>query len=115
MRRREFIAVLGGAVAWPLVARAQQDRVRRIGVLHVYDENDPEGQRPVSAFTLTLADLGWTEGRNVRMDLRWGGGDDKRIGEYRHGSAPRFVSCGLAILHRVSPQAAVSSGSQPGR
>jgi putative ABC transport system substrate-binding protein len=81
MRRREFIAGLGGAVAaWPLVARAQQgDRVRRIGVLHVYDENDPEGQRRVSAFTQALADLGWTEGRSVRMDLRWGGGDDNRI------------------------------------
>jgi putative tryptophan/tyrosine transport system substrate-binding protein len=80
MRRREFIAGLGSAVAWPLVARAQQgDRVRRIGVLMPYDENDPEGKRQYSAFTQRLADLGWTDGRNARMDLRWGGGDTNRI------------------------------------
>ena len=78
--RREFIALLGGAAAWPLAARAQQgDRVRRIGVLMPYDENDPEPKRRVSAFTQALADLGWTDGRNVRMDLRWAGADTNRI------------------------------------
>jgi putative ABC transport system substrate-binding protein len=81
MRRREFIAALGGAAAWPLAASAQQgDRVRRIGVLAPYDENDPLAKRVVSAFTQALADLGWTVPRNVRMDLRWAGGDIKRIG-----------------------------------
>jgi putative ABC transport system substrate-binding protein len=80
MRRREFIAGIVGAVAMPIAARAQQgDRVRRIGVLHVYDENDPEGQRRVSAFTQALADLGWTDGRNMRMDIRWHGDDNNRI------------------------------------
>jgi putative ABC transport system substrate-binding protein len=81
MRRREFIAGLGSAaVAWPLPARAQQgDRVRRIGVLIGLDENDPLAKRFVSAFTQALADLGWTDGRNVRMDLRWYGGDPNRI------------------------------------
>jgi putative ABC transport system substrate-binding protein len=75
MRRRTFIAGLGSAAAWPLAAYAQQrDRVRRIGVLAPYDENDPEGKVRYSAFTQALADLGWTDGRNVRMDLRWGGG-----------------------------------------
>ena len=71
MRRREFIAGLGGtAAAWPLAAWAQQgDRVRRIGVLMGFDENDPEGKLRYSAFTQTLADLGWTDGRNVRIDL----------------------------------------------
>jgi putative ABC transport system substrate-binding protein len=79
MNRRETIALLGGA-AWPLAARAQQgDRVRRIGVLMPYDENNPEPKRRVSAFTQALADLGWTDGRNVRMDLRWAGGDINRI------------------------------------
>jgi putative ABC transport system substrate-binding protein len=79
MRRREFIAGLGGAVAWPLAASAQQgERVRRIGVLIGFDENDPEMKLRYSAFTQALADLGWTEGRNVRMDLRWGGGDANR-------------------------------------
>jgi putative ABC transport system substrate-binding protein len=80
LRRREFIAGLGGAAVWPLVARAQQgDRVRRIGVLSPLDENDPESKRRVSAFTQALADLGWTNGRNVRMDLRYAGADTNRI------------------------------------
>ena len=80
MRRREFIAGLGSAAAWPLAAWAQQaDRMRRIGVLMPLDENDLEGKRRISAFTQALADLGWTDGRNVRMDLRWGRGDINRI------------------------------------
>jgi ABC-type uncharacterized transport system substrate-binding protein len=80
MRRREFVTLIGGAAAaWPLAARAQQgDRVRRIGVL-AGDENDPEAKRRHSALTQALADLGWTDGRNVRMDLRWGGGDTNRM------------------------------------
>ena len=74
--RREFITLLGGAAAWPLGARAQQgDRARRIGVLLSYDENDPLGKTVVSAFTQALADFGWSDGRNVRIDLRWGGDD----------------------------------------
>src|SRR6516225_6164816 len=80
MRRREFIAGLGGAAAWPAVARAQQgERVRRIGVLMPLDENDFVAKTMVSAFMQVLADLGWTEGRNVRMDLRWAGADTNRI------------------------------------
>ena len=72
IRRREFITFLGGAAAWPLAARAQQgDRVQRIGVRQVGDENDPVAKTSVSTFTQALADLGWTDGRNVRMDLRW--------------------------------------------
>jgi putative ABC transport system substrate-binding protein len=79
MRRREFIAGLGGALAWPVVVQAQQgDRVRRIGVLTSGDENDPVS-KAVAAFIQALADLGWTDGRNMRMDLRWGGGDINRI------------------------------------
>ena len=80
LRRREFITLLAGAAAWPLAALAQQnDRVRHIGVLMGFDENDPEGKRRYSAFTQALAGLGWTEGRNVRMDRRWHGGDTNRI------------------------------------
>ena len=81
LRRREFIAGLGGAAAaWPLSARAQQgDRVRRIGVLIVGDENDPAIAIIVPWFTQTLAGLGWVDGRNVRMDLRWYGDDINRI------------------------------------
>jgi putative ABC transport system substrate-binding protein len=82
MRRRDLITLLGGAAAWPVPARAQQvDRVRRIGVLMSFDENDPAGKLRYSAFTQTLADLGWTDGRNVRMDLRWAGGATDRIRE----------------------------------
>ena len=80
MRRREFITPLGGAATCPLAARAQQgDRVRRIGVLIGGDENDPVAKTFVSAFTQALAGLGWTDGRNVRMDLRWGGADPNRM------------------------------------
>ena len=65
MRRREFVSLLGGVAAWPMVAHAQQaDRVRRIGVLMGSDENDPEGERRYSAFTQALADFGWAQGRN---------------------------------------------------
>jgi putative ABC transport system substrate-binding protein len=80
MLRREFIAGLGSAAALPIVARAQQsDRVRRIGVLMGLDENDPLVKTWVFTFTQALADLGWTDGRNVRTDLRWTGGDINRI------------------------------------
>jgi putative ABC transport system substrate-binding protein len=80
VRRREFIAGLGSAAAWPVVARGQQGyRVRRIGVLMPGDEIDPAFKPRVSAFTQALADLGWADGRNVRMDLRWHGDDTDRI------------------------------------
>jgi putative ABC transport system substrate-binding protein len=80
LRRREFIAAFGGAAVWPVLARAQQGaRVRRIGVLMPFDENDPQEKRRYSAFTQALADLGWTDGRNVRMDVRWGRADINRI------------------------------------
>jgi putative ABC transport system substrate-binding protein len=79
MQRREFITLIGGAAAWPLAARTQQpQRMRRIGVLVPYDENDPVVNTRASAFTQALADMGWTEGRNMRMDLR-AGGDINRI------------------------------------
>jgi putative ABC transport system substrate-binding protein len=81
MKRRQFIRLIGGtAAAWPLAAKAQQgDRVRRIGVLISGDENDPLQKRRLSAFIQALAGLGWTDGRNVRMDLRWYGGDINRM------------------------------------
>src|SRR6516164_8211947 len=80
MRRREFIAGLGSAAAWPVVARTQQpERMRRIGVLMAWDENEPVAKFLVSKFIQALADLGWTDGRNLRMDLRWHGNDTNRI------------------------------------
>jgi putative tryptophan/tyrosine transport system substrate-binding protein len=72
MRRREFIAGLGGAVAWPLAARAQQgDHMKRIAVLNAFGESDPEPKGWLSRFLHGLSELGWTDGRNVRMDVRW--------------------------------------------
>jgi len=81
MRRREFIKLLGGAVAaWPLAARAQQgERMRRIGMLLNATADDTEFQAWVGAFRQALQELGWTDGRNIRIDYRWGAGDaDKR-------------------------------------
>jgi hypothetical protein len=71
MIRREFIALLGGAAAWPLAASAQQrERVRRVGVLSSLTENDPETQARLAALARGLRDLGWTEGRNLRIEYR---------------------------------------------
>jgi putative ABC transport system substrate-binding protein len=103
--RREFIAALGGAAAWPLAARAQGNRVRRIGVLMPYDENDPAMKLRVSAFTQALADLGWTDGRNVRIDLRWWGDDINRMRAFAHelvGLQPDII-----VTAAASPTAAV--------
>src|SRR5215831_2441978 len=74
--RRELLAALGGAAAWPLAARAQQgERVRRIGVLMNLVADDPEASARVTALAQGLQQLGWTVGRNVRMDYRWGAVD----------------------------------------
>jgi putative tryptophan/tyrosine transport system substrate-binding protein len=81
MKRRGFITLLGGAAAgWPLAARAQQpaERMRRIGVL-MSVENDADGKAQLSGFIQGLAEIGWTDGRNLRMEIRWGGGDVNRI------------------------------------
>jgi ABC-type uncharacterized transport system substrate-binding protein len=82
--RREFIMLLGGAAtAWPLVARAQQsERLRRIGVLVSAVEGDPRGIEYVTVFAQALAELGWTVGRNVRIEYRWGAGDLDRFRRY---------------------------------
>src|SRR5262249_28412778 len=81
MRRREFITVFGGAaVVWPLAARAQQPNgTRRVGVLINLSENDVEAQRLITAFRERLAQLGWVDGRNLRIDYRWASGDVDRI------------------------------------
>ena len=79
MRRREFITLLGGAATWPLAARAQQgERMRRIGVLMLYPENDRQSQGRVTAFQQGLETLGWTVGRNLAIDYRWGISDPER-------------------------------------
>ncbi|MGB6559818.1 MAG: hypothetical protein WBE96_20770 [Pseudolabrys sp.] len=76
MRRREFITLIGGAVALPIAARAQQpERVRRIGVQTGLAENDPEVKLRLGAFLPELQRLGWTEGRNLRIDIRGASGN----------------------------------------
>ena len=72
MRRREFITLLGGAVAWPLAARAQQsERMRRVGILVPYPKGDREFEVRVRAFRQELGKFGWTDGANVQLDERW--------------------------------------------
>jgi putative tryptophan/tyrosine transport system substrate-binding protein len=101
MRRREFITLVGGAaVGWPLAARAQQaERMRRIGVLMSQTADDPEGKARVAEFLHALQQLGWTDGRNVRIDTRWPAGDADRA--RRHA----------AELVALSPDVILSSGS----
>ncbi len=82
MRRREFITLLGGAAAWPLAARAQQpERMRRVGVLMAF-ENGPLAQNYLTAFRQALQEKGWAEGRNIRIDERWAGGDADHLRVY---------------------------------
>jgi putative ABC transport system substrate-binding protein len=106
MQRREFITLLGSAtVAWPLAVRAQQpERMRRIGVLMSVAADDPEGQARLTAFLQGLQQLGWADGRNVRIDIRWGAGDADR---YRRYAAELFALAPDVIL------AASSSALEP--
>jgi hypothetical protein len=95
--RRDFITLLGGgAAAWPLAARAQQsERMRRIGVLMYPARDDPEGQARIAAFLDSLEQLGWTDGRNVRIDIRWPAGFGVRTGFAKtrpNWSLPRRMS-----------------------
>ena len=91
MRRREFLSVLGGAAAgWPLAARAQRgERIRRIGVLIGYSENNLEGQANIAAFREGLQKLGWTEPGNIRLDIRWATPDDAAA---RHQFAKELIA-----------------------
>ena len=97
MRRREFIALLGGAAACPLAARAQQpaERVRRIGVLTPFAADDPEAKARIEAFVHALRQFGWSEGRNLQIDIRWGTGDAERM---RHYAAELVALAPDAIL-----------------
>jgi putative ABC transport system substrate-binding protein len=110
IRRRSFITLLGSAAAWPLAARAQQGgRVRRIGVLMFGEENDPVLEPRLSAFTQALAGLGWTDGRNVRMDVRYAGADINRI----RALAQELVGLQPDII--VAPGTTVTAAFQPAR
>jgi putative ABC transport system substrate-binding protein len=96
VRRREFITLLGGATAWPVASRAQQpERKRRIGVLTVAAvADDPDGQARNAAFLQGLQQLGWTDGRNIRIDYRWGAGDADNMRKY----AAELVALGPDVI-----------------
>ncbi|MGB7858505.1 MAG: ABC transporter substrate-binding protein [Pseudolabrys sp.] len=99
MRRRQFIALLGGAATWPLAARAQQhERMRRIGVLMSLAADDKEGQARIDAFVQGLRELGWIDGRNVQIDIRWAAGGDRVRQQY------------AAELVALSPDVIMASG-----
>jgi ABC-type uncharacterized transport system substrate-binding protein len=108
MKRREFITLLSGAAAaWPLAVRAQQERVRRIGVLMVLAEKDPEAQRRIAIIQKELQEFGWIDGRNVRIDFRLTAGDPDRLRRHAKelvGLSPDVILSGstaaLAVLHR---------------
>ena len=99
MRRREFIALLGGAAAWPVAAQAEQqpERTRRIGVLMNLAADDAESQRRMKAFVQQLQDLKWVDGRNVQLGTRWGAGDADRFRRY----AAELVALGPDVILAV--------------
>jgi hypothetical protein len=97
------LTLLGGAAAaWPLAARTQQgERMRRVGVLMSVEENDPEGKTQLSQFMQGLAESGWTDGRNLRMEVRWGGGDVNRTRTF--AKARNSGDCGAATGNPHDP------------
>jgi putative ABC transport system substrate-binding protein len=102
IRRREFITLLGGAAAWPLAARAQQpERMRRIGILLNAAADDPQFQTWVAAFMQALALLGWTLGRNVRIDTRWAGANPAEVRKH------------AAELAALAPDVILAGGATP--
>ena len=107
--RRTFLATLGGAAAWPLAARAQQpERVRRIGVLMNLAVGDPEGEARIAAFLQALQQLGWSDGRNVRIDYRWAAGDAghfQRYAEELLALAPNVILAGATPSVQALQQA----------
>src|SRR5215471_13304821 len=105
LKRREFISLLGGAAAaWPLAARGQGDRVRRVGVLTATSERDPEAQVRMGAFREGLQKLGWAEGRNLHIDYRWGEGSLERT--RRH--ATELVALKPDVIFAAPAAAAVA-------
>src|SRR5215468_1519537 len=101
MRRREFITLLGGAVAWPLAARGQQrERMRRIGVLLPFSSDDTESQARMGAFLQTLALSGWTIGRNVQFDTHWATSDAAEI--RKHAAELAALAPDVILAHGTS-------------
>ena len=135
MRRRDFITLVGSAAAMPLTARAQQaERMRRIGVLMAISADDPEGQPRFAAFRQALQKLGWTEGQNVRIDIRWTAGNtdlDRRFATELVALTPDVIlatasqtvaavqaatrSVPIVFAHAVDPVGGILPAFAPGR
>jgi putative tryptophan/tyrosine transport system substrate-binding protein len=95
MRRREFFGVLCGATAWPIAARGQQrERMRRVGVLIALEANDPEGVSELKALKQEFQELGWFDGRNLQLEIRWSGGEPSRI----QASAKELVALSCEVI-----------------
>ena len=106
MRRRDFIALVGGTAIWPVVARAQQgDRVRRVGVLLAYFESDVQAQAWIKALATSLQDLGWNDGRNIQLDYRWGGPNADRL----RAGAEELVRLNPDVLVPVATPALIAA------
>jgi putative ABC transport system substrate-binding protein len=108
MRRREFIVGLGSAAAWPVVARAQQRGIVRVGLLMPYSENDPIWQAGLKVFLAELRKLGWVDGRNARFDYRWAGADPGRM----RADAAELISLVPDVILTSSNQSASILGRQ---
>jgi putative tryptophan/tyrosine transport system substrate-binding protein len=110
MNRRRLLGLVGGTVAWPLAARGQKNAVRRVGVLVPGDENDLEGKTLWAGFAQRLAELGWSEGHNLRLEFRFGAGNVDQIGTFARelvASQPDVILAvstpAAAALHRATP------------
>ena len=114
IRRREFIATLGGTVAWPLAAHAQQpEQMRRIGVLMNRAADDPEGQAGVAAFQTGLEQLGWSGGRNVQIDIRWGDSRCRVDTALREGTRRAAARTRCFDKHALDRVAAATNAHHP--
>ena len=116
MRRRGFIAVLGAAAAWPLAGYAQQpERMRRVGVLMAFSENDPPARASVNAFTQALGRLGWIEGKNIQIDYRFAARRSSSVGGRCRGTGRPIAGRNSGNVYAVGRGAAAADARNTNR
>src|SRR5262249_10630524 len=119
MRRREFITLLGGAAAWPVAARAQGERVRKIGVLVPATAGTPHWRAYVASFREGLQRLGWSDGRNIRIEERWGAGADElgvqaaALARMAPAALPAAAASATRRMHQASRSIAIVFANVP--